>query len=162
MFGSCSLNKAKLQSSQPEFVLLDKPIASSQWFGMKQLQHCDPWPCLSHNLGKWNKKKGKKRNKKYKKESSKCDCNWLVTMIQNWMPRNIENWQFMLATCIFQEPEHVEIEIIQGTLEEAVLQVCSTIDSCSLQTLPLLGIWWPLILKSKNPEQEKMEENAQE
>lgn len=39
-----------------------------------------------------------------------------------------------------QQPEHVEIEVMQGTLKEANLQVCITTDSCSLQTLPLLGI----------------------
>lgn len=83
-------------------------------------------------------------------------------MIQNWMPKNIENWQLKFATFIFQQPEHVEIEMVQGTVKEAILQVRITTDSHSLQTLPLLGIWWPLILQSKNPEQEKMKENAQE
>lgn len=86
----------------------------------------------------------------------------LVTMIQNYTPKNIENWQLVFATCISQQPEHAEIEIIQGTLKEDILQVCITIHSCSLQTPPLLGIRWPFILQSKNPQQEKMEEKAQE
>lgn len=75
---------------------------------------------------------------------------WLqsVTMIQNCMPKNTENWQLMFATCIAHQPELVETETMQSTLKEDVLCVCITEHSCSLQTPPLLGVFYPAKQKS--------------
>lgn len=66
----------------------------------------------------------------------------------------------MFATCIAHQPELVETEIMQSTLKEDVLCVFALLNIHAACKHHLF--WMSFIVQSKNLQQDKREEKAQE